>query len=392
MPNFSGIWNLKEQVQAIAAGRWTGLPLPELYAWGRNNYGGGGNLGDGTAASKSSPVQIGSLSNWADIAAGGSSSAAVKTDGTLWTWGDGADGRLGDNSTIDKSSPVQIGSLTNWAEVSVSKQGASFGRHVLARKTTGTLWAWGSGGYGALGDNTTINKSSPVQIGALTNWAQIAANGVASAAINAAGELYAWGSNNSGRLGLGDTVNRSSPVQVGALTSWAQVSVGLSQMLSVKTDGTLWAWGSNNAGELGIGTHGAGTNRSSPVQVGVLTNWSQVDICQQCMSVKTDGTLWGWGYNYNGQIGEGTNAFGRSSPVQVGALTNWAQVSSGLGPTACVKTDGTLWGWGKGAYGGSGLGDTENRSSPVQIGSDTKWSSVSVGTSFALSIFQTPSN
>ena len=113
MPNFSGIWNLKEQVQAIAAGRWTGVPTFELYAWGA---GGSGQLGDGTVVNRSSPVQVGALTNWAQVSAGDDHTACVKTDGTLFTWGDNSpNGQLGDGTIVDKSSPVQVGALTNWA-------------------------------------------------------------------------------------------------------------------------------------------------------------------------------------------------------------------------------------------------------------------------------------
>jgi len=134
MPNFSGVWNLKDQVQAIAAGRWTGVPTFELYAWGLNA---GGRLGDGTVINRSSPVQIGTLTDWYEVSAGGSFSSAIKTDGTLWTWGGNDKGQLGQNNVIYRSSPVQVGALTNWSRVSAGEN------HCLATKTDGTLWAWG---------------------------------------------------------------------------------------------------------------------------------------------------------------------------------------------------------------------------------------------------------
>jgi alpha-tubulin suppressor-like RCC1 family protein len=172
MPNFSGVWNLKEQIQAIAAGRWTGIATGELYAWGDNSP--FGELGDGTVVDKSSPVQIGALTSWYQVSAGGTHTASIKTDGTMWAWGSNSSGQLGSGTTVNKSSPVQIGALTNWAQVS-----AGGANHTASIKTDGTLWVWGQGAYGKLGDGTVVYKSSPVQVGALTNWAQASA-GVAA--------------------------------------------------------------------------------------------------------------------------------------------------------------------------------------------------------------------
>jgi len=138
-------------------------------ALGHNNY---GRIGDNTVIHRSSPVQLGALTTWSKISAGVQTALAIKTDGTMWLWGQGSYGRLGDNTTINKSSPVQIGALTTWSKV------AGGGQHSMAIKTDGTLWTLG--GYnikGPLGDNTTINKSSPIQIGALTTWSQISGGG-----------------------------------------------------------------------------------------------------------------------------------------------------------------------------------------------------------------------
>jgi alpha-tubulin suppressor-like RCC1 family protein len=380
MPNFSGVWNLKEQIQAVAAGTWTGLPLPELYAWGSNNS---GQLGDDTIVNKSSPVQVTAAANWLQVSAGGSSSAAIKTDGTLWTWGIDNDGQLGlGTNYVKRSSPVQVGSLTTWAQVSASNG------QMAAVTDDNKLYAWGSNGVGQLGDGTVVYKSSPVQIGALTNWSQVSASAHA-AAVKTDGTLWTWGFNIFGGLGDNTTANKSSPVQIGALTNWSQVQVGGTHTAAVKTDGTIWAWGSNGAGQLGDGTV---VNKSSPVQIGALTTWSQVSASTHTAAVKTDGTIWAWGSNSNGCIGDNT-VINKSSPVQIGALTTWSQVSVQNGVhTAAVKTDGTLWSWGGNSSGELGDTSTVNRSSPVQVGALTSWSKVSTGNGHTLSIFQGSSN
>ena len=306
--------------------------LKQLWSWGVNTE---GRLGLGDVTNRSSPVQVGALTDWSSISGGNILATAIKTDGTLWSWGSASYGKLGQGNTTARSSPVQVGALTTWSVVSVSS-------HSLAVKTDGTLWSWGHNSHGQLGLGDVTGRSSPVQVGALTTWSSVVAAVGSSFAVKTDGTLWSWGRNNSTGLGLGDATNRSSPVQVGALTSWsskidASGVMGLYgfgpanvHVLAVKTDGTLWSWGQNSSGELGLGNV---TSRSSPVQVGALTTWNvcacgTVTTYGQGFSsaIKTDGTLWSWGHNPSGQLGLG-DATNRSSPVQVGALTTWISVS-----------------------------------------------------------------
>lgn len=295
-----------------------------LWGWGNN----GGNLGTNNTTNYSSPVQVGLLTNWKQVSAGLDHSLAVKKDGTLWAWGNNGSGRLGDGTTLNKSSPVQIGLLTDWKQVAAGDNWS------LAIKNDYTLWAWGSNDDGQLGDGTRTAQSSPIQIGILTNWKQVAAgkgNGGRrfSAAVKTDGTLWVWGSNANGQFGDGTIVDKSSPIQVGTLTNWKQVALSWGSTLAVKTDGTLWAWGNNDKGELGDGTK---VDKSSPIQVGLLTNWKQVDAGgdditrQTSVAVKTDGTLWGWGDSQIGVTGLG-DTVDRSSPTQVSGSSYWKQVS-----------------------------------------------------------------
>ena len=346
-----------------------------LWSWGSNSY---AQVGDGTTINKSTPVQIGALSNWLRVAAGGYHKISVKTDGTLWTWGYGVHGILGLGNTTSYSSPKQVGALTNWAGNADSFDGGGY--HTAAVKTDGTLWTWGNNYKGALGLGDESNRDSPVQVGSLTNWLKVSAGNYRTVhAIKTNGTMWGWGKNTYGQLGQGNTTDRSSPVQVGALTTWSTVSAGPYHLAAIKTDGTLWTTGSNFYGELGQGDT---THRSSPVQVGSLTNWSKVSAGNYYhMAIKTDGTMWSWGYNAQGQLGLG-NTTDRSSPVQVGALTNWENVYSGPYFTLAIKTDGTLWSWGDTyqSTGNLGLGDTLDRSSPTQVGSLSAWTNAAAGT------------
>ena len=361
----SGIMNM-------IVGSSFGAPVPVyyLYSWGINSS---GELGLGNTINRSSPNQIGASSTWSVIDGSWLDGCqAIKNDGTMWSWGYNGSYQLGLGDNTSRSSPVQIGSDTNWANVAAGND------FRLAIKTTGSLWAWGENYHGAQGTGFTFDNATPVQIGTLTNWASIAAGSQFSASIKTDGTLWTWGNNGSdGRLGLGNTNQYSSPKQVGSLTNWSKISCGVDWTISIKTDGTLWSWGNNGSGNLGQGNT---TSRSSPVQVGSLTNWSSVSAGGYfCSAIKTDGTLWTWGYNGYGVLGL-NNASDYSSPKQVGALTTWSKSDSahtGYGyHIGAIKTDGTLWMWGRNTLGQLGFGNTTNYSSPKQLGSSTNWLSV----------------
>lgn len=371
---YSGLWTRGQQMQAVAASTWTGLP--QLYSWGYNLY---GQLGLGNTTNYSSPKQVGS-STWLAVGGSAYSTAAINSSGALFTWGRNNYGQLGLGNITNYSSPKQVGTLTNWASISSSP----VFYHFLAVKTDGTLWAWGRGDYGQLGRSSLSAYSSPVQVGALTNWLKVATGGYSSFAIKTDGTLWSWGWNAFGQLGLGNTTNYSSPKQIGSGTNWYYVNTSLYGVIATKTDGTIWSWGFNSQGQLGLGDI---TNRSSPVQIGALTNWlNTAGVYATSYAIKTDGTLWAWGYGAYGQLGNGSTA-NTSSPIQVGALTNWLSVASGYAYSGlAVKTDGTLWFWGFGGNGENGFGNLNSYSSPKQLGSGSNWKTTAFGNGYALAI------
>ena len=353
-----------------------------MWTWGGTVF---GQLGDNTAVSKSSPVQtVSGGTNWKLVASGKYHIAAIKTDGTLWLWGRASDGRLGDNTAVSKSSPVQtVSGGTNWKQVSAGVW------NTAAIKTDGTLWLWGHNTYGGLGDNTAVSKSSPVQtVSGGTNWKLVAAGGYHIAAIKTDGTLWTWGFNTWGALGDNTVVQKSSPVQtVSGGTNWKLVAGGRYNTAAIKTDGTLWTWGHNTNGRLGDNTI---VHRSSPVQtVSGGTNWKLVSGgYYHTAAIKTDGTLWSWGHNTYGGLGDNTIVH-RSSPVQtVTGGTNWKSVYVCAGFAAAVKTDGTLWLWGANGIGNLGDNTVASKSSPIQtVSGGTNWKSVAGGFNHTAAIF-----
>lgn len=292
-----------------------------MWSCGSNNVGQLG-LNISYSYNRSSPVQVGVLTTWSFVSGRSDFAGALKKDNTLWVWGNGAQGQLGQvTSSASRSSPVQVGSQAEWANFSC---GAGT---MLAIKSNGTLWAWGQNNFGQVGDGTTVSKSSPTQIGSDTSWSVVAGGGGTwSAAIKSDGTLWAWGRSNQGQLGQNDLVSRSSPVQIGALTDWSSIACAQSTLFAIKTNGTLWAVGQGGNGELGDNTT---VSKSSPVQIGSDTNWSSIRAGNIfAIATRSDTTLWSWGYNAYGQLGDGTR-INRSSPVQIGTRTDWISIGAG---------------------------------------------------------------
>jgi hypothetical protein len=351
------------------------LPFLELYAWGSNFC---GALGDNQVINQSSPVrEITSSINWCQISVGRNTTKAIKTDGSLWAWGTNVCGDIGDNTVTTKSSPVrEITSSTNWCQVS-----SSDGSHTIAIKNDSSLWAWGINTCGGLGDNTITSRSSPVrEITSSTNWCQVSGGIGNTGAIKNDGSLWAWGRNTCGKLGDNTETNRSSPVkEITSSTNWCQVSAGGCHTSAIKIDGSLWSWGSNLCGRLGDNTT---IPKSSPVrEITSSTNWCQVSASEfHTSAIKTDGSLWAWGCNASGRLGN-NSTINRSSPVrEITSSTNWCQVVAGNYNTSAIKTDGSLWAWGSGSCGILGDNTTIPKSSPVrEITSSTNWCQVSAG-------------
>jgi alpha-tubulin suppressor-like RCC1 family protein len=352
---------------------------PELWTWGS---GSNGRLGNAQTTTRSTPVTtFAGGTNWKQVSGGNQYTAAIKTDGTLWTWGFNNVGQLGNAQTTTRSTPVTtFAGGTNWKQVSTGTQ------HTAAIKTDGTLWTWGFNNVGQLGNAQTTTRSTPVTTFAGgNNWKQVSAGNSRTAAIKTDGTLWVWGYGFNGILGNAQVTNRSTPVTTFAGgTNWKQVSSRNFHTAAIKTDGTLWTWGYGGQGRLG---NAQTTNRSTPVTTFAGgTNWKQVSSGNnQTAAIKTDGTLWTWGSGFSGKLGNGVTTGNISTPVTTFAGgTNWKQVSSGTEHTAAIKTDGTLWTWGSNFEfifsGALGNASSVNASTPVTtFAGGTNWKQVSGG-------------
>lgn len=320
-----------------------------LWIWGNNTN---GSLGINNTINQTTPVTLfGGGTDWKQVELGSAISAAIKNDGSIWTWGFNNFGALASNSSISQRlTPAPIVNAGIWNQVSVGN-GA-----VAAIRDNGSLWVWGSNSSpaGILGINNDLilGRSTPVTtfLGG-NDWRQVSAGSFNIGAIKTGGSLWVWGDYRG--LGANDLINRSTPITT-ALggNDWKQISVGSLSAAAIKTDGSLWVWGNNSFGLLGVNDN---TFRPTPVTTSAGGyNWKQVSVGQENIAaIKTDGSLWVWGGNYYGQLGINQDYTAhRSVPVTtfLGGY-DWKQVS--LGPIfatsriiSAIKTDGSLWVWG----------------------------------------------
>jgi len=349
-------------------------------AWGRNDY---GQLGDGTYSYDSNtPVRVSGLTGIRAIAGGGLHSLALKSDGTVWAWGRNNYGQLGDLTFTTTSVPVQVVGLSNMTVIA-----AGFD-HTLALERNGTVWAWGRNDYGQLGDGTNATTNGPVPVSGLFGIRAIAGGGLHSLALKSDGTVWAWGYNLLGQLGNGTYTTSNTPVQVSGLTNVIAIAGGYFHNLALKSDGTVWTWGWNYYGQLGDGTYSYDSN--TPVQVSGLTGMiALAGGGSHSLALRSDGRVWAWGSNDVGQLGNGGTNTTSNTPVPVSGLIGVTVIAGGEFHSLALKSDGTVWAWGRNDRGQ--LGDGTNppivsTNTPVQVSGLTGQAAIAGGEHHSLAL------
>jgi alpha-tubulin suppressor-like RCC1 family protein len=256
-----------------------------------------------TAQNTTTFQQITTANNWEKVSASIRFTLALKTDGTIWAWGEDNQNQTGNPpSSASQNIPIQIGTATDWIDVATNTSRTAF-----ALKADGTLWGWGNNPGSMLFSGSSVTSLSvPTQITTVSNWIKMSVGGPHILAQKSDGTLWSWGSGLGRGVGITSPTQGNIPHQIGTDT-WKSFSAGeFQKSLGVKTDGTLWAWGSNTNGALGVGND---TNQPFPVQIGTDTNWDLVQAGRGAtsMAIKTDGSIWYWSRNYYGEFGNGTD-------------------------------------------------------------------------------------
>jgi hypothetical protein len=313
---------------------------PGVFGFGNNDYGQighGNNVNDqGLGHVIGLPVDV------RQIAAGGNTSAALLPDGTVWMWGAALNGMS--SGTV----PVRVPGLTGITQIAAGQNGED----LFAVGPGGGVWAFGHNTDGQLGNGSTADDFSPAPVPGLTGITQVSAGAYDTLAVRSDGTVWACGSNLYGELGDGTTTDRLTPKQVRGLSGITQVSAGLYYTLAVRSDGTVWAWGLNGNGELDGSANK--TVHLTPEQVPGLSGITQVATDGfHALALRSDGTVWSWGTNDHGEVGDGTTKARLSpEPLSLSAVT---QIAVGSEMSAAIRSDGTLLTWGDDNTGGLDL-------------------------------------
>lgn len=346
-----------------------------LWAWGRDNL---GQLGDSKFTNSPRPVKVPGIASVKAIAAN-NHVLLLTTAGLVWEWGQNTYGQLGFGNTTVEGAPVFYSGISDVRAVAA---GSSFS---VALKSDGSVWSWGKNELGQFGNGSSDTPIAlfPVAVSGIATATSVAAGSYHTVALLADGTVAAWGNNKNGQLGAPSSDQcvqwaakfacAKNPVKVSDLSNVLAIASGASHVLALKADGTVWAWGLNDGGQLG---NGATTDSPAPIQVSSVSNVVAIAAGgSHSLALKADGTVWSWGWNDKGQLGYPSTDICRGSvacsklPGQIASLADVTSISGGSVHSLALKADGSVWAWGVGKVWGqlgnnSVLGDSVN---PVQV-------------------------
>ena len=328
---------------------------------------------------------------WTSMTEGAFQTCGVRTDHTAWCWGANDFGQSGSTATLGtldpNPTPTRIGSDSDWLTLTAGDF------HTCGIHNDGTAWCWGDNQAGQLGSGTdsgtptsgTTPSPVPSQVGSVGDWSQLSAGHEHTCGVKTDYTLWCWGANDEGQLGSGINLGtaNATPTQVGTETDWATVSAGGRHTCALKTDRTLWCWGADDFGQLGQISASTSTVQAVPLQV--AGSWAAIAAGDQfTCATRTDGTLWCWGRNTDGQLGNPTDNGADApnpDPQQVGSAADWSNLAAGFNHACAVKTDGTAWCWGDNSFGETSTATNTTRSTttPTRVGTSTSWSDLTAG-------------
>jgi len=327
--------------------------------WGSNAF---GQLGDGTTTTSSTPIAVAGITTAVEVEAGRDFTLVRLADGTLRAFGDNTHGQLGDGTTTASGTPVTV-ALTNVASFDLSGRAQT----AIALKADGTAWTWGRNDLGQVGDGTSTDRSTPVEVLAGLGVAAVAAGEFHTLAVLDDGTVRAWGLNTSGQLGDGSTTTSNTPVTVTGISTAVAVACGSTFSLALLADGTVRAWGDNSSGALGDGTT---TDSLVPVVVTGLSGIAKIDATSDsALALTTAGAVRTWGDGSAGQLGNGTNTPTQTSTVLVSGLTGAVvvDVDGGVSAVLLITDEGVRYAFGENASSVFGNGGTADSNVPVQV-------------------------
>jgi alpha-tubulin suppressor-like RCC1 family protein len=357
-------YRLLPNIRFIAGGQYHSIGLDKngtVWGWGYNNR---GQLGDNSVTSRLTPVSIlGNSKTFCKIASGYGHTIGLDKNGRVWGWGYNGRGQLGDNTITQRNTPVSI--------LGVNKTFCSISGgyiNTIGLDKNGNVWGWGYNNKGQLGDNSVTQRKTPVSIlGINKTFCSITSGRFHSIVLDKNGRVWGWGYNYYGQLGDNSTIQRNTPVSIlGVNKTFCSISAGYYHSIGIDDNGKVWGWGYNINGQLG---NNSTTNRATPVSIlGINKTFCSISTgYRHTIGLDKNGKVWGWGYNVYGQLGD-NSITSRLTPVSIlGVNKTFCSISAGYQHSIGIDDNGKVWGWGYNLQGQLGNNGTPNRCTPVSI-------------------------